>query len=147
MVQNKVDLPGIVIHKCVPTHGIYIILRFCPLNPAPGAAPARRRPAQSGRALDLATQAVLNRKYQILHYYFSDNDSDERRRLVDSMDLSHNYSTDRFVTPIVPEEDDSGGCGAVKQLFRSLNPIHFHDWQYKTLWTNLFELYKVSYLR
>ena len=34
LVYDKVDLTGIVIHNWVPTHGIYFILRFCPLNPS-----------------------------------------------------------------------------------------------------------------
>ena len=36
LVPDKADLAGIVIHKWVPMYGMYFILRFCPLNPAPG---------------------------------------------------------------------------------------------------------------
>ena len=37
-MKDKVDLAGIVIHKWVPTHGIYFILKFCSLNLSPGTA-------------------------------------------------------------------------------------------------------------
>ena len=41
-------MAAIVIHKWVPTHGIHFIPRFCPQNPAPGAAdqPPRPRPVR-----------------------------------------------------------------------------------------------------
>ena len=47
LVQDKVDLAGIVIHKWVLMHGIYFLV-FCPLNPAPGATarPPQARPVR-----------------------------------------------------------------------------------------------------
>ena len=38
LVLDKANLAGIVIHKCIPTHGIHFILKFCLQNPAPGAS-------------------------------------------------------------------------------------------------------------
>ena len=62
---TQVDLAAIVIHKWVLKHGIHFIPRFCPKNPAPGAADQPPRAAQSGRTLEFGYWAVRALSYII----------------------------------------------------------------------------------
>ena len=46
LVLDKADLAATVIHKWVPTHGIYFIRGLTPQNPAPSAAAGQPSPAE-----------------------------------------------------------------------------------------------------